>query len=260
LFETDSTKFITAITFAISSVLLIIVAYSIHILVSNRRLNRTQKKLRALTARLSSAEESERRRIAEELHDQIGETLIVTSSSIEALKIKLASEEVGQELNQLEQTIQKFLTGTRSLIFDLIPPALYDIGLKAAVEVFVTQSKKQYQIDLRVIDDGNDKLLATDIAAFLYKATRELVLNVVKHSKADQATIMLKRNGNQYIVVVEDNGIGFDQDRLAHSNIDTNSFGLFNIQIQAEYYGGYMKIGPPPPPTGGRVTISVPLK
>ncbi len=259
MFGPDSAKFITAITFAASSVLLVIVAYTVHILISNRRLNLAHKKLQALTARLSSAEESERKRIAEELHDRIGETLVVTSRSIEELKGKMASEEAGRDLDQLGKTIQKFLKGTRSLIFDLIPPALYDIGLEAAVESFVARSKKRYQIDLRMIDDGKEKPLATDAAAFLYKAIRELVLNVVKHSNAHQATITLMRQGGDYKVVVEDNGVGFSQNGAGHSDAGSSGFGLFNIQVQAEYYGGSVQIDSALP-AGGRVTMSVPLK
>ncbi len=258
MFEVDSAKFITAITFAVSAVLLIILAYAIHLLASSRRLNRAQKNLGTLMAKLSTAEENHRKRIAEELHDRIGETLVVTSRSIEALNTKLLADDAQQELNRLSETIQKFLKGARSLIFDLIPPALYDVGLKAAVDAFITSSRTQYQIDLRLVDDGHDKLLAAEVAAFLYKATRELVLNVVKHSGADQATIRLKGDGKQYTVVVEDNGVGFSADSVSNSDIDHNSFGLFNIRIQAEYYGGYVEIGPPSG-KGGHVKVSVPL-
>ncbi|MFQ5649852.1 MAG: sensor histidine kinase [bacterium] len=259
MLETDSTQFIVAVGFAVSAILLIVVSYAIHILVSNRHLRQAQEKLRALTVRLSSAEEQERKRIAEELHDRIGETLIVCTRSIEQLKKKWGSGEARQDFDQLTQTLRQLMKGTRSLIFDLIPPALYDLGLEAAVESFVVLCQRQYQIDIKIEDDGRNKPVEQDVAVFLYKAIRELILNVAKHARADTATIKLSRRRNHYRVVVEDNGVGFSSKHSNNHHTYRHGYGLFNIQIQAEHYRGHLEIDRSRP-KGGAVMIAVPLR
>ncbi len=256
--EIDSGKFITAVSFAVASIVIVVVSYAVHVVVSNRRLIQAQQKLKALTANLARAQERERKLIAEELHDRVGETLVVSRRAIEELKTRLASNQASRELDKLSQTIQTFMKGTRSLIFDLIPPALYDIGLEAAVESFATHCKSQYRINVRVEESGPSKQIAPDIAVFLYNAVRELVLNAVKHANADAVTIMLKRGRNKYNVVVEDNGVGFTATQKSPTPIGLSGFGLFNIQVQAEHYGGYLDIDESPP-SGARVSVWVSL-
>ncbi len=255
--EADSVKFITAMTFAVSAVLLVVISYAVHVVISNKHLRLARNKLKALTVRLSSAEEQERRRIAEDLHDRIGETLVVSSRSIEELKHKLASDEANRHLDELSQAIQKFMKGTRSLIFDLIPPALYDFGLDVAVESFAANCRDQYPITIQVETDGQGSGLAPNVAAFLYKAVRELVINAAKHSHGDAATIRLNGANQSYTVVVVDNGVGFDSAQDEAGKTDLGGFGLFNIQVQAEYYGGYLEVDSSRQ-SGGRVTICVP--
>ncbi len=224
-------------------------------------LNFTQERLKALTVNLSSAEEQERKRIAEELHDRIGETLIESTQHIEDLKEKLSAPDARRALDELGRNIQRFLKGARSLIFELIPPVLYDIGLAAAVDSFAAHCRKHYHIDVKMVDDGADKDLEPDVAAFAYKAVRELVLNVVRHAAADEAAIKLSRSGDDLQIVVEDNGSGFEhlpsvRNEKAQS---LKGFGLFNIKTQAEYYGGSLTINEGRE-QGGSVCITVPLR
>ncbi len=257
--ETNSAQFIVAISFTISAILLIVISFAIHILIANKHLNLAQKKLKTMTANLSAAEERERKRIAEDLHDCIGETLVVSNHSLQELKKKWSSEEASQDLDELSGTIGKLMKGARSLIFDLIPPALYDIGLEAALESFVAKYKQQYRIDVKFETDGKPKPLETDVAVFLYKAVREFILNTVKHAGADCVTIKLCNIQKKCQVIVEDNGKGFEPEYAKKYQTSNSGYGLFNIQIQAEHYGGNFEIGSSPS-GGGQVKLVVPLQ
>jgi len=221
-------------------------------------LHLAQEKLKTLTAKLSSTEERERKRIAEELHDRIGETLVLTARRVDDLKQKLSSEEMQKALDELGENIQHFLKDARSLIFELIPPILYDIGLEAALRSFASYCKKQYQITVTVSDDGKEKSLDHDKSAFLYKAVRELVLNVIRHADAHAAHVNLTVMQGAVNVVVEDNGSGFPSSVLRSNGTALSGFGLLNIKTQAEHYGGSLEIQTNGK-AGGRVSILVPL-
>lgn len=217
-----------------------------------------QRKLKALTAKLSSAEERERKKIAEELHDRIGETLVLSARRIDDLKTKLVSEESGRVLDDLGTDIQQFLKDARSLIFELIPPILYDMGLEAAVNSFAGYCKKRHNISVTVSDDGREKNLNHDLAAFLYKTVRELVLNVIKHANAKAVHISLCLVEDAVSITVKDNGLGFKPSVLESDTTELTGFGLLNIKAQAEHYGGSLEISTNGK-SGGTVSISVPL-
>lgn len=217
-----------------------------------------QEKLRALTAKLSAAEDRERKRISEELHDRIAETLIISNRKITDLKNQLLSPDSGKSLDELNHVIQEFLKRARSLIFDLVPPVLYDIGLEAAVESLAANFKKQHNIDITLEDDQKEKPVNSDIAIFLYKAIRELLLNVVKHSQATEVRIKLARVDNIYLIIFQDNGVGFTSNNLLFDAENNCGFGLFNIKNQAEYYKGSLEIDDVPE-KGSRLKIRIPL-
>lgn len=217
-----------------------------------------EEKLRALTANLSAAEDRERKRIAEDLHDRIGEILIVSNRKIADLKAKLASPESNSALDDLSQTIQAFLKATRSLIFELIPPVLYDIGLEAAIESLASHFKKQHKIAVTVENDHEEKPVTQDVAMFLYKTVRELLLNAVRHAGATSVRIDLRRVDGRYRIVVADDGAGFKAKKPAVNEKNGGGFGLFNIKNQAEYYKGGLEIDAAPG-KGSRLTIWIPL-
>lgn len=217
-----------------------------------------QEKLRALTAKLSAAEDRERKRISEELHDRIAETLIISNRKITDLKNQLLSPDSVKSLDELNHVIQEFLKRARSLIFDLVPPVLYDIGLEAAVESLAANFRKQHHINVILEDDRQEKPVNSDIAIFLYKAVRELLLNVVKHSQATEVHIELSRVDDSYLIAVQDNGCGFSPVSLLFDSENSRGFGLFNIKSQAEYYKGSLEIDNAPE-KGTRVAIRIPL-
>lgn len=219
----------------------------------------TQQKLKALSANLAEMEEKQRKRIADDLHDQIGEILVTSSRSFQTLKKQYPALAQSEEIDKLSQIIQKFTKATRSLIFDLIPPELFSIGLGASLETLASKLSRQFNITIRVDGAQQECPLDESIALFLHKAAHEFVVNAAKHSGADEILIRLQCTGDFVRVAVHDNGSGF---AVGTGELDMKSdsgYGLFTVQNRAEHYDGGLEIAESEELGGGQITVWVPL-
>lgn len=267
-----SSEFIVAIGFAVLVPVLIVVIYVIHLIISsnqlqkkNMELNATQeqlltyyKKLQALAEHAALAEEEQRRKIAEELHDRIGQTLALSRIKLTNLQNQDLSQQTHRSLEELENLIQDILKDIRSLTIELSPPALYDLGPEAAIETLAKHYEKQHKIRIEFNDDGAAKPLEDKIALFIYKAARELLVNALKHARASRIWIYLQQVEDKFRVEIKDDGIGFNPENL-HPEKGNSGFGLFNIKDRLNFYNGKMLIDSQPG-NGSRFVIEVPLK
>jgi PAS domain S-box-containing protein len=197
-----------------------------------------QQQLRSLASELSLAEERLRRRIAAELHDHIAQNLAISKIKLESLTDDTESEQ-SKSLKEVIHLISKTIDASRTLTFEISPPVLYELGFEAAVGWLTRQTRQRFGLDVEFINDEKPKPLNTDIRVLLFQAVRELLVNVVKHAKAQKAKIYANVIGNNIQVTVEDNGIGFDTATLNLSKDFTKGgFGLFNIRERLDQIGG----------------------
>ncbi len=221
------------------------------------QVRRYQDRLRHMTFDAVLTEERERRRIAIELHDGIGQALALAQIKLGSVRDSLVGaprEIVAGIVRLLEQAIGD----QRSLIFELSPPVLYDLGLKEALAWLVEDLEKRHGIRFEVVDDGAEKPLDDAAKVVVFRTIRELVMNVLKHAKAPVATASLRRVDDHLEVVVEDRGVGFD----AEARVDRPSgggFGLFSVREQITGLGGTVSIDSAPE-LGTRVRVRVPLR
>jgi PAS domain S-box-containing protein len=218
-----------------------------------------QHRLKSMTFELSLAEDRERGRIAGELHDQVGQRLLLGKMKLEALASQLpapidegALEEVG---NLVTQSIQDI----RSLTFQLRPPLLATAGLAAAIRWLGEELKENYGLHMELVDDQRPKPLTYETRSALFQAVRELLLNVAKHAGTESALVSLEREAESMAITVEDHGCGFDMAEAGTRKARTGGFGLFNMQQRIEYLGGRL-IVKTSPGKGTRATIMVPLE
>ena len=141
-----------------------------------------QDRLRRLSTELLQTEERERRRIATEIHDRIGQTLAVTKIQLGALKAALESDKRAEMVEDIRQLITRTIKDTRTLTFELSPPVLYELGLQAALEWLAESIRQQSGLAVTVERDDSTPTLEIGRRVFLYQSVRELVLNVVKHA------------------------------------------------------------------------------
>lgn len=218
-----------------------------------------QKQLRSLASRLVIAEEHERRRIAVDIHDSIGQNLGLCKVRLEILRQSLSDEEpnihISEALDLITQTIQR----TRSLTFDISSPLLYDIGLEAAIEDLLEHYQEQYGIVTRLKNDNQPKPLSSDVCITVFRSVRELLINIIKHARARNVDVAIWRNHCNLNITIRDDGIGFEVPEIKHPIGKDNGFGLFSISERLNYLGGCIAIKSAPG-SGTKVTIEVPLE
>jgi signal transduction histidine kinase len=216
-----------------------------------------QEKLRSLASQVSLAEEQERHRIATEVHDNISQTLAFCSMKLSLLLKAAQNTAFVGPLQEINECIQETASVTRLLTFELSPPDLYDFGLKTAVAGLSERMSKKYQIPIFFEDDGKKKNVEKDIQVELFRMARELLVNAVKHARAESIHVKFSRDNKTIKVSVRDDGIGFDTRRLEGNR--SGGFGLFSIRERLQYLGGHLEIESKKG-EGSRFTIIAPLK
>jgi PAS domain S-box-containing protein len=201
-----------------------------------------QKQLQSLTSELSLIEERERRRIATNLHDHVGQVLTLIGMKIDELYEEVSLTSCNPIVIEIRKLIGQTIKSIRSLMFELSPPILYDLGLEEAIEWLAEHFSQEHCIKIQVNRDKQPKPLKNEGNIMLFQAVRELLLNIVKHSKATSVTIYIQRACNDLRITVKDNGIGFELNLIDHNQHKIRGFGLFTIYERLEYYGGNMII------------------
>jgi len=215
-------------------------------------------KLRLMTAELSLAEERERRRIAMDIHDSIGQTLAIIKMKLRELKKKAFSPEFTEQINEILEYTEQTIRDTRSLSYELSPAVLYTLGLEAAVENLADKIREKHAVQMEVICDSQEKPLSEPSRIHLYRSVRELVFNIIKHARAHHIRIRIIREKEEIWITIEDDGCGFDSCRLECQPSSTGGFGLFSIRERLSHLGGNFVIHSEPG-QGTRVFLSAPL-
>lgn len=218
-----------------------------------------QRRLRLLATQLSLAEEQERRRIAAQVHDHIGQTMALAKIKLRSLQEKATAENIKKEVEDIYGIVETVIQDTRALIFELSPPILYELGLAAALEWLCDHMAKTYGLPIEFVDDDEPKHLKEDVSVFCFQVGRELLMNVVKHARATRAVLSLQRKENCLLLTVEDNGTGVDVSWINHHAAETVGFGLFSIRERLKAYGGTVAISAHPG-SGARVSVVVNLE
>jgi two-component system CheB/CheR fusion protein len=215
-----------------------------------------EEQTRHFASQLSLAEQAERQRIADILHDDLQQRLF-------ALQVRLASASawVGQgekgaaaaEVEQMRRTLTNAIDLTRRLTVDLSPPILHGEGLYHAIVWLGSRMKEEYGLELSVHLETTWQPLDQGMRVALFQIVRELLFNVVKHAGVGAATVTLSQVARDVTLVVRDDGVGFDTEQAI-----TSGQGLRQARQRVELYGGHLTLDTRPG-AGTTVTITVPL-
>jgi PAS domain S-box-containing protein len=202
---------------------------------------RAEKARTELLARLVFAHEDERRRIAREMHDQFGEQLTALARRIEILKGACADRsELAAEVAALEVVAQQLDRDVDHLVWELRPTALDDLGLRAALANYVQDWSKRVSISAELHTSGLlDDRLSSETETTLYRIAQEALTNVAKHSRAANVDVILERRSDHVLLIVEDDGVGFDP---GSSGGPGQGFGLLGMQERAALVGATLEI------------------
>ena len=213
----------------------------------------------SILRRLVMAQEEERRRIARDLHDQLGQQLTVL-----LLKLGLLKEDCGEQRSLCEQVgileeVASQLDGDVDfLVWELRPTVLDDLGLQDALANFAQDWSKHFGIPVEVLTHGVGRKHSTSESdTMLYRIAQEALNNVAKHARAESVTILLEGRAEAISLIIEDDGIGFDAEHT--SSVNNKGLGLVGIRERAALVGGTAEVESHPE-EGTRVIVRIPVQ
>jgi DNA-binding NarL/FixJ family response regulator len=201
-------------------------------------LEEQSERLRRLATEAGAAEQRERRRLAQILHDHLQQLLVAAKMRAGQLHGTghEKAERVGEQMTEL---LEEAIESARGLSHELYPAVLYDRGLAAAVCWLGQRYHEQHALEVEVDAEPGSGPEDQDLQAFLFQAVRELMLNAVKHGGADRVRIEMRRRDGVLTIDVEDNGAGCEPDQLFRPP-ESGGLGLFSIRERLNVLGGSM--------------------
>jgi PAS domain S-box-containing protein len=236
---------------------------------SRETLRRTRDEVEALRCRqveslasdLLLAEERERRRLAVDLHDGLNQTITLVRLRLGALLGRAgaigaadATGDLREELREIATLVDEANQSARSLTFQLAPPILYDLGFEPALQWLVEDVGRTHRLAITLDAPEDASPLSERLRILLFRAVRELLINVAKHSGASHACVRLERGSAEICVIVQDDGQAFDAE-----GVGSRGLGLSGIRERLSHLGGAMYIASAPG-HGTRVSLVAPLE
>jgi signal transduction histidine kinase len=215
--------------------------------------------LQHLSAKLITAQEEERRSIARELHDEVGQVLT-------ALKVELAVAQRTIEASggafQLLEDARSITEGAIATVRDLShllhPALLDDLGLPAAVEWYLRSFGRRHDIRAEVLHDRMEERLTPEIETSAYRIVQEALTNIAKHARATACRVYLQRLPHTVLITIEDNGAGFDPGDVQRPG-GAGGLGLIGIRERASQLRGTVRLESAPG-KGTRLTVELPAR
>jgi PAS domain S-box-containing protein len=221
----------------------------------------SERQLRYLSSRLLTAQETERRRISRELHDELGQSLTVMKLRLNFIEKNLSKDqiELKRECDYGVQYVDQVIENIRRLSRDLSPTILEDFGLSAAVRWLINNFARSYnkKVMLDMIDI--DSLLPRNSHVVIYRTVQEALTNIGKHSQAKNVSINIQNDNGAVLFSIEDDGIGFDERVTNAKNLEEKGLGLATMKGRAQMVGGILTVRTQKG-EGTLIMLSIPIK
>jgi PAS domain S-box-containing protein len=214
---------------------------------------RTEAELQRLSHRLVEVQEQERRAIARELHDEIGQILTGLKMTLEFTR-RLPAEAASDGFDRVYRQVNDLLAYVRNLSLDLRPAMLDDLGLLPTIFWHIDRYTSQTQVKVNFRHSGIDGRYAPEIETAIYRIAQEALTNVARHSQVKDVTVLLWANPKTINVQIEDQGVGFNPESVMASG---HSNGLTGMRERAALLGGRLTIESAPG-SGMCVTAELP--
>lgn len=207
------------------------------------RIKQYQERLRKLNTEITLVEERERRRIAENLHDSLGQTLSLAFMHLSSVNKGECPEHIQHTLDFTSKLLDKAIKESRSLTYDLSPPILYELGLIPAVKWKLEQFENEYELKTSLVTNNKEEDLSREYKIFFYRTIGELLMNIFKHAKATHVEVRLFMKEHSFVIEVQDNGEGIDKSKIKAASAK-GGFGLMSIVERIDSINGTFSINP----------------
>ena len=222
-------------------------------------LRESEKQLRHLSAQLLTAQETERKRISRELHDELGQALTVMKLHINFIEKNLSQGQTGlkKECEKAVEYIDQVIENVRRLSRDLSPIILEDFGLSAAIRWLINNFAKRYNIKVALDMIDIDLLISRESQTSIYRIIQEALTNIGKHSQAGKVSLTIRRNDGFIWFSIEDDGKGFDAMNAVTEGLEEKGLGLATMRGRAQMLGGTLTVRAREG-KGTRISLSIP--
>jgi signal transduction histidine kinase len=201
-----------------------------------------QSTLRQYADRLVDVQETERRHIARELHDEIGQALTAVKMNLQVAQRLTEDPTLSSYQGDCIDTVERTLYQVRSLSLDLRPSVLDDLGLVAALRWLVASQARQTGSSFQLDVDSLDERLPPDLEIACFRVIQEALTNIVRHAQAEHVVVQLRRAGDEVYLEVQDDGIGFDVQAALDRAVQGQSLGLLGMRERVSLAGGQIDI------------------
>jgi len=216
------------------------------------QLRESTERMRTLSRRLVEAQESERRSIARELHDEAGQALASLRFGLRLLEREV--EDGGPVIHrvaELKQQTDAIIDGLHTLAAGLRPASLDHVGLEAALQEYCRSAGAKFGLGVRFkARSFTGERLPPEVETALYRVVQEAITNVVRHASATRVEVLVERSGGRVVVMIEDDGVGFEPDQVLRGD----HIGLIGLRERAEALGGVLTVESAP---GAGTTVVV---
>ncbi len=206
-----------------------------------KQIENYQQKLKSLNIELTLVEEQERRRIAENLHDSLGQTLSLAFLKLSSIIDDDCAPNVKKIINETSGLLNIAISESRSLTYDLSPPILYELGLIPAFKWKLEQLEEKHRINTVIVGINQKLEIQKEYKIFLYRMVSELLNNIIKHAKASQIELEIRKEKDFYSIIVRDNGVGFNN-KPNKKVTRKGGFGLMSIVERVDSIKGSFEI------------------
>ena len=207
-----------------------------------KQITAARNRLKILSSRLISVQETEKRNISRELHDEIGQML--TAIKIDAQRIKLdpGSPDTASIINDCTKLVESTISVVRNLSLELRPAIIDDLGLAASLRWYLDRFRQRTGIMVKTEFEKISEPLPPECAITLFRICQEALTNIARHAGAGYVKVSLKQNKNSIVLMIEDDGSGFDAQKALREAAGGKSMGLISMQERTELLGGKFSI------------------
>jgi two-component system sensor histidine kinase UhpB len=227
---------------------------------AEEQLRESEQNLRHLASQLLTAQEGERERIARELHDELGQSLLVLKLQASSVERRLPKGQaaIRKEFHEIIRQLDQLVDEIRRLARDLSPTMVRDLGLSSALKRLIEEFSRHY--DIQVDSDqmgGMDELFPRETQINIYRTFQECLTNIGKYAQATRLSVAISREDSQVSFMVADNGIGFKVNEVL-GDPSRHGLGLIAMKERARMMGGSLEIRSEEG-TGTRITLIIPV-
>jgi two-component system sensor histidine kinase UhpB len=205
-------------------------------------ISESQTRLKALSSKMVKAQEDERRHIARELHDEIGQVLTAVRINLQRIQKGDLSADLSEQLERSLEIVEEAQQRARSLSLDLRPAMLDDLGLTATLRWYLDQQSQLVGYKVHFDDSGLEERPPTEVENVCFRIVQEALTNTAKYANASNITVILSREEDQLHISIHDDGKGFDVEQAIERAKKGASLGLLSMQERAGLIGGDLVI------------------